>query len=186
MGEGTRQVKRFQWYYDWFCLSLHLEFSHSKNITFQWRAIDICMCCDRIRVVSFYTRFVLELWTLTYPIGTIYYGTYKHHVASAVCCTLQFYVYKNFSCFYSAFHRTFSHSLRCLFALLSFLLVIFFRCFFFGYSACVTIIWCNFIWNKIHILFRFIIIFFYLVYDVYASIYVLCRCSMFFFSTWNG
>lgn len=24
----------------------------------------------------FYTVFVLELWTLTYPVGTIYYGTY--------------------------------------------------------------------------------------------------------------
>lgn len=33
-------------------------------------------------LVVVFISFVLELWTLTYPVGTIYYGTYKYHFAS--------------------------------------------------------------------------------------------------------
>lgn len=40
-----------------------------------------------------------------------------------------------------------------------------------GMCVCVAIIWCNFIWDKIHILFRFTP-FFYLVYDVCALAHV--------------
>lgn len=57
-----------------YSLSMNTEhWASSFCLNFGCRSISI--------YVNMWIRFVVELWTASYPVGTIYYETYKQHVA---------------------------------------------------------------------------------------------------------